>query len=48
MRPVLPADLSLIDETEIRFMNESGRLKGMIGTFPSQALSGETPELPIH
>jgi hypothetical protein len=44
----LPADLPLIDKTEISLMNEGGRLKGMIRTFPSQTLSGETPKLPIH
>jgi hypothetical protein len=48
LRPVLPLDAGLIHHPQIRFMHESGGLKGMVASLPLQVLAGETAQFLVN
>ena len=47
MRATLPGDSLLPDEPHVRFMDESGRLKGVVGSFAAEVGGGAAPQLLI-
>jgi hypothetical protein len=46
--PVLPNDWLATNESEVRFMNEGGRLQGVVGTLSSQVIAGEETQLVVN
>jgi hypothetical protein len=47
MRSILPIALALVDEPDVRLMNQSRRLQGVVGTLAAKLTRGNAPELRI-
>ena len=47
MRPVSPHHPTLVDETEIGFVDQGGGLEGVVGPLVPQLPSRDTPEIPV-
>ena len=47
VRSILPIDLALVDESDVRLMNEGRRLQGVVGALAPKLARGNAPELPI-
>lgn len=45
---ILPVSSALIDEAEIRLVNQRGRLKGMAVRFPAHCVRGDTAQLVVY
>lgn len=45
LEPVIPIYRPLIEKAQIRFMDEGGRLKSVIGTFTAEVAGGELAQL---
>src|SRR5262249_44804020 len=48
MHAVLQIMALLVDQFEVSFVNQSGRLQGMIGTLPAQITSGQLAQFVIN
>jgi hypothetical protein len=48
LRPVLPRQSSLLDESKIRFVNERGRLQRVARFFSSEVCTGAPAQIPVH
>ena len=47
MRPALPSDACVTDELQVGFMNQRGRLKGMVLSFPVQVSRGKCSQFGV-
>ena len=47
VRPVLPAIGTILQKTKVGFVHERGRLQRLSGTFPTQVVRRQTPQLAI-
>jgi hypothetical protein len=47
VRPIRPIGAPLIDQPQVRLVNQRGRLKGMIGSFVSQLPCGERSQFAV-
>ena len=45
---VLPLDPALVHHSQIRFVNEGGRLKGMIATLPLEMTPGQAAQFLVN
>lgn len=48
VRPIVPVDVALFDQTQIRLMNERGWLERMARAFVSKLTGGNPAQLGIH
>jgi hypothetical protein len=48
MRAVLPANISLIDEAQIRLVNERRRLERVVGAFAPARARRDPAQFPVH
>ena len=47
MRSILPIDLALVDEADVRLVNKGARLQGVVGPLVPKLARGHAPELRI-
>jgi hypothetical protein len=45
MRATLPGNALLPDEPQVRFVDEGGRLKGVVGSLATEVRGGAAPQL---
>ena len=48
LRAILPVSGALIDEAQVRLVNQSGGLKGMAVRFPAHCVRGDTAQLVVY
>ena len=48
MRAVLPTDPILVDQPQIGFVNERGRLQGVVAPLPTQIACRACPQISVH
>ena len=46
--PVLPFNRTLINQTEVSFVDERGRLQGMVAALLSKIVTGQAPEFVVE
>src|ERR1700728_1765263 len=48
MSPALPVDRPLLDKLQVRFMNQSRRLKGVVDSLFTHVTSGQLAQVAVH